>query len=720
MMNCSTLASLSFALACALMLSSATPVRARQDRSAQDPPAEAQDDETIKVNTELIQAGAAVFDKRGQFVGGLKAEDFELRVDGELVALSFFESFNPESARAAAAQSSGRKTDQPAEPILGQRRRGQTFLFFVDDLHLSNDSYRRTRDLIRHFVTNEMSSDDLVGLVSPSGKVGFLQQFTDQAEVVLAAAERLRYGRDSTATDISPPPMTEYEALSIDRYDPEVTNAFVRLYLSMGLSTSQDDATLQVRSRARNVLARAAQLSRRTYLTLEQAVRRTTALPGRKIVFFISDGFFLDQTNTNSAEHVRRITDAAARANAVIHTLDPKGIPDHMPAGTAGTFRTRSGELWEQQDPLSIFAENTGGRFVKNTNDLRPALAEVVTESSAYYLLAWRPEPGSADKFRRITVQVKGRPDLRVRVQNGFLNSAREAARAPAPAATERAASPPDALREALGSQHPLRALPVALTVNYYDAPGLGPALMAAVRIEGNALRFITEGDKTTGVVRLTGIVFDAEGKQHDAFGERMTVSGAASAEGSAAAPPLFYNYRTTVKPGLYQVRVAARDEQGGLVGSAARWVEVEDISARRLALSSLLVGERPRDASSPRAAQPAALLPTGEATLSVDRRFARDSQLRYVLYVYNANRGRAGTAQPNVALRTRIYRDGSIILDGAETNLSTEGQDPTRLAYAAEIPLERLAPGRYVLEVTATDRAAKATKSRRFSFEVR
>jgi len=48
-------------------------------------------DDVVRVNTALIQTDVTVLDKRGRFVDGLSANDFELRVDSKLQSLSFFE-----------------------------------------------------------------------------------------------------------------------------------------------------------------------------------------------------------------------------------------------------------------------------------------------------------------------------------------------------------------------------------------------------------------------------------------------------------------------------------------------------------------------------------------------------------------------------------------------------------------------------------------------------
>src|ERR1051325_7495709 len=115
-------------------------------------PAETQDD-VIRVNTELVQTDVMVFDKDGHFVDGLKADQFELKVNGKPTPVSFFErvmsgrpanSPNPaaatDAASTGAAAGSSARTNSTLTIV-----RGRTIIFFVDDLHLSPASVERTR-----------------------------------------------------------------------------------------------------------------------------------------------------------------------------------------------------------------------------------------------------------------------------------------------------------------------------------------------------------------------------------------------------------------------------------------------------------------------------------------------------------------------------------------------------------------------------------------------
>src|SRR5215218_7090652 len=98
------------------------------------------DEEVVRVNAELVQAGVSVFDKQGRFVDGLRREDFELRVDGRPVPITFFENIVAGSLRErlARAPSAGEPAPKAAESAPSSRQR--TVVFFLDDRNISLDS----------------------------------------------------------------------------------------------------------------------------------------------------------------------------------------------------------------------------------------------------------------------------------------------------------------------------------------------------------------------------------------------------------------------------------------------------------------------------------------------------------------------------------------------------------------------------------------------------
>jgi hypothetical protein len=368
------------------------------------------------------------------------------------------------------------------------------------------------------------------------------------------------------------------------------------------------------------------------------------------------------------------------------------------------------------EDVLNALAADTGGRFIHNTNDPGPDLVKALKETSAYYLLAWRPnEEGGGKKFRRIELRIKNRPELTVRVQRGYFETTPEVKQKEPTNA--KAAPPPDPLRQAINAVFPKQELTTRLALSYMNTPAEGSALVASMKIEADALKFAQQGGQTAAIVDIAGTVFDSQGKALDSFRQRLTVTPPASPASGAKPPDIIYNHRTTLKPGLYQVRVAALDRASGQTGSVAEWVVIPDLSKQGLAMSSLIVGERKARAGDEEKKVDA--LVEG-VPVSVDHRFERSSSLRFLVYIYNAARAAtAANAQPDVALQIQILRDDKPVIIIPQRKLSTESQDPTHLAYAAEIPLQEMSAGRYVLQVTATDRIARASASQRVRFEV-
>ncbi len=57
-------------------------------------PANAQDDDVVRVNTELVVLNVTVTDKSGQYVPGLKIEDFAVFEDGKLIPAELISSFS--------------------------------------------------------------------------------------------------------------------------------------------------------------------------------------------------------------------------------------------------------------------------------------------------------------------------------------------------------------------------------------------------------------------------------------------------------------------------------------------------------------------------------------------------------------------------------------------------------------------------------------------------
>jgi VWFA-related protein len=688
------------------------------------PPSKSQDD-VVRVYTELVQTDVMVFDKGGRFVDGLAKENFELRIDGKPRPIEAFEKItagSDEESQLAAAR--GATTLNLKRPV--PLDRGRIVFFYIDDFHMDLAGFKATREVITNFIDKEMGQNDQAAIASATGQLGFLQQLTNDRTILKLALDRLT-ARSYFVGDLERPRMTEYQALLIDRLDRDVLDFFVTETIRLNPGISRDAAASIVRGRAQAIQSQAARFNQNTLVGLHRLVQTAKNLPGRKLVFFLSGGFLIENRRSDTISKVRDITSASARSGVVIYSMDTRGLVASLqdasterPFDPTGRLSSSThGELAATQDGMNALAVDTGGKAVFNTNDLKKGLAPAINETSTYYLLAWKPD-GEAQKqrrFRNLEVKLVNRPDLTVRVRKGYFDLD-----PPAPVVakeTTQSAKPssaPAKLRESIMAAYPERGLPILLSADYYDVPDKGPMLSTAIQVPGEFLVFGEQPDgKIQAVVDLSGVYYDDKGVARLNFIERIVTTAPDLEQAKNYRNDITFTYPAKLPPGLYQVRVAARDDKSGRIGSAHAWIEIPDLTKKKLTMSTLLLGERTpammTSVSNPENFNPIAL--------SASHRFKRDSMLRFLIFAYNTVLSPADQ-KPDIAVQVQVVRDDQPVITTALRKISTDGVlDLARLPYAAEIPLRELLPGRYLLQVSLIDRVTKQSTRRQTHFDV-
>lgn len=687
--------------------------------------------EVLRVYTELVQTDVMVFDKAGKFVPGLTREDFELKIDGKPKPIEFFEKITAgtvnEESQLAAARGSSTRANSGKSPDSIPLDRGRTVLFYIDDLHLDPAGLKATRELINQFIEKEMGQNDEAAISSASGQIGFLQQLTNDKNVLRIALKRLNY-RPYNVRDFDSPQMTEYQALLIENHDRDIFEFFVDDVIRKNPGIGREIAEGMVRSRSRSIVLQAGNITFNTLYGLEGLVRSAKDLPGRKLLFFISGGFFLGEQGSETMDKLRRITSTAARSSVVIYSMDSRGLVAGLTdASSEGQFdpsgrlhRAIGGELSASQDALNALAVDTGGKTVFNTNALGPGLVRALKETSVYYLLAWKPEQEAqhASKFRRIEVKVVGKPDLTVQVRRGFFDVdpappvAKESKEKKPNTPAEK--EPVGELRKVMYAAYPNRDIPVSLRLSYISTPDKGTMLTTFMDVPAPFVTFGTKNEKRTAILDVVGTVLNDKGQAGAGFSNQLTVN-APSPEAATPGRDIGYGHNIYLKPGLYQVRVGVKDENSGRSGSAHGWIEIPDLASGQLALSSVLVGVRAPPTINVASIQE----PLNATELRLGHRFSQSDFLRFMLFIYNAAPAPAD-AKPDVALQIQVVRDDQPVVTTPQRKVPVEGiADLSRVPYAAELPLTGLPAGRYVLQVTAVDRVSKQSSSQQTRFEI-
>jgi VWFA-related protein len=444
---------------------------------------------------------------------------------------------------------------------------------------------------------NGIGEKDLVAITSPSGQIGFLQQFTADKNALRSAVARLNY-RTNTKFDMDKPPMSEYIALKIREGDQQIMDFYLQEVFKQNCytrgkepicSVSADSAKLIIRQRAQQIVMESAPATDDTLRLLEGLMRTAAQLPGRKLVFFISDGFYLSDRKTGAIDRIKRVTDAAGRAGVVIYTLDARGIvsdaidvTNNKPMQAGNLLNTASlGEISASQDGLTALAADTGGQSFLNTNlPMSEWVEKVMDETSSYYLLAWKPdnEEHKRGKFKNIEVSIVGRPDLKVRVRSSYFKSAA------LPLLTTKKKKDKDPLkardddmRLVIDAPVTQREIPTEVDLRFNQMPGFGTHVVATISIDETALTFDLIDGKLAADVDIGGILYDDKGKPINSIVGRLRIFQR-STNTAGSTTRSIYRFSTLVPGGLYQVRVGIRDLKSSRIGSAMDWITVPKI----------------------------------------------------------------------------------------------------------------------------------------------
>jgi hypothetical protein len=187
---------------------------------------------------------------------------------------------------------------------------------------------------------------------------------------------------------------------------------------------------------------------------------------------------------------------------------------------------------------------------------------------------------------------------------------------------------------------------------------------------------------------------------------------------------PNRYATQVNLPPGNYQLQVVVTD--GERFGRAQSPFKVEDALRQSLGISGIVLCNRIQNVAE--GAQAAARAPqyiplTGngvEFSPAADTRFTRDNHLFSYFEVYLPPEGRAVATDAEFQLKLRNAESGELKLDtGFHPVGPGRGIETGVVPISGEVPIANLPPGRYRLEVQASDSAGKKTALRQSCFVI-
>lgn len=701
------------------------------------PPPTVEDEEPIRITSNLIRVDVAVTDRDGRPVKNLRAEDFEIYENGIRQKITGFDHITPRSgSRAIASTADGLglqddrdglslkdkiavpTTAQPADPNSIRR----TIVLVVDDIGLGFRSVGPVKRSLKKFIREHIREGDLVTIVTTGG-ASVLPGFTSDKKQLTAVAEKIKWGPRSRG--------------GADYYDP------IKPTLLEELSDARGRDVGQVREETALLedieLARQNSSAAGTIGALHYIIRGMRNLPGRKALVLFSEGFPLsDRTlrNTSSANEtetpapsannqfgnevpdaLRSLTETANRAQVVIYPIDPRGLQvpgmansdedirqafdrNFKPGQTDDKRTTRDYNFRQSQESLRVLAEETGGFAVVNQNDLDRGLEKIIDDQS-YYLLSFESEAETIDAprdiFENISVKLKD-PDLRVRYRNTYYSENSRAA-------GERALTAREKVGQALA--YPFRANEIGLRL--YSITGSDPSGGEFVRFLINIPAADLEFKKASNGMRaanfdLLAITLDEKERPVHQFSQNFNFSVNEATYKNILKKGFVYVLPVFLKgSGTYHFRAAIHDSATGRVGAAAKFLETPKFEKKRLWVSNLILtgvdGKQERTANLEDDKQ--------VYTDTTRREFSPGTDLVYGAVVYNAELKDASA--PDLSVRTRLIRDSEVISETPFAPVPVGDQkDPQRIDLSGSVRLDkRLAPGNYIFQVIVRDNRA-------------
>lgn len=697
-------------------------------------PSAGPEDGVVKITTKLVQLDAVVTDKDGRQVRDLTLADFVLLQDGKPQQITSFSYVDSTSARPQASKSgsSSGVVGVPPNASGVAVPAGRLITFVVDDgnCRASQVGMMASREALQKFVNEQMLPGDRVAIYQTRSGSSMLQQYTSDKNLLLRAAGKIRWypaslgcavTNDGSFYDRARP--NTYDSLSVDGEKANV------------VKTIESEAEKRIRE-SNEDLSRNSQIVG-TLGVLRYIVRGLERAPGRKIVFFMSDGLQIrsrDGRALSARDTLGDLTDIANRSAVVFNTIDVRGLfdpslieaRDHVQTRDDATasepvVKTRNDAVRDSRDGMSFLADETGGRFYYNQNSLDKPIDQALGLERGYYLIAYEPDDDTfkGKNFNRIEIKVT-RPGVNVYSRSGFVGSATQASK-------PKRRSENSEMYEALMAPLPNAGLGLRMTAYFGNGPAEGNYVRSVTHLDGNAITFVKDGSLMKASIDVVAVTMNDKNDVVDEFTRAHTFK-----IDPAAIPMIKRNglvYTTDVpikKAGTYNFRLAVRDVNSRLIGSASQVLEIPDLKKGRFALSALTIAQADANGkfTVPSAVRPEQALSLVETTaVPAIRRFRQGSVLAYAYSLYNATTNKA-VRKPSILVQVNLYRDGELMTAFQPTPADLSPQsDWTRINDFGYLRLgPEMDKGDYTLQITVTDQLApngSNTSSQWVDFEI-
>ncbi|QHN04493.1 VWA domain-containing protein [Granulicella sp. WH15] len=665
---------------------------------------------TLKVNSNIVLTNVVVRDKKtGAVVKDLKASDFSIFEDNKPQRIASFDYQNVDEAAVLAEKNTvtGKATiadllnrNLAASP--DQLRDHRLIVMFFDLSSMQPEDIDRAVESAQDYVNKKMQPADLVALVSLSTGLTMDQDFTSDKSLLLHG---------------------------LGKYDGSEGTGF-----TAGNTSGTTDGTADDTSTFTADDSEYASLNTDRELYAIQTISKSLErVDQRKSMLYFSGG--LTRNGIENQASLRAATNAAAKANLAIYSVDSRGLEALPPVGNASTGSLRGTSAYSgaamqnqlnsnfnSQETLATLSADTGGKAFFDSNDFGAAFQQVQHDTEAYYILGFRStNPARDGRFRHLTIKLN-RNDARLEYRPGYY--------APVDFQHAKTEDRELQLNEQLRSDLPATDVAVYLQALYFRMEDNRFFVPVSLIVPGSQIPFLKNGDKDKATLDVIGQVKNAQGI---AVGNiRDTVKLALDASQQVQRRNIQYSTGFTLAPGRYHLKFVVRENQTGNMGSFETDLNVPDLRKSPLKLSSIVLASQRVPNAAKKAVDP--LVRDGvEFVPNIAHVFRQDQHLYFLYEVYDPAHEKSGPEAPSPGLGRRPEIGGIRVLTSIEFLLggvkvyetplisATAINTPDRgaVAFQFDVPLTQLKPGTYVCQVNVIDDAGGSFSFPRMALKV-
>lgn len=562
---------------------------------------------SVKVTTRLVIVDLVAHDKKGQAVTDLETSDIRILEDGREQPITSFVLQRPGSSAAEPVQE---QVALPANMVSNARKfspNSALNVILLDSLNTTflNQAYVRI-EMVKYL--EKLPQSQPVAIFTLGRKLHMVQDFTTdltQLKAVVNAfkGERSAFLQNPTGTTEMSMVPRGFTAQALT--DPSGGNAALLYQIKQfAEQTTADQSDMRVQYTFSALLSLGRILSRypgrKNLIWVSESIpmnvfatvtSKVQPRPGSDQLQDVYTGYISDRTHGDQLAYLANLltdaqvsvypVDARGLVGSAIYNVANGITGQGVMGGLGGQGEGKQAEaLFQAHASMLDIADKTGGKAYYNRNDIDDALGDGIRDGSTYYILGYYPENKKWDgNFRKIQVKTR-RKGINLRYRTGYFAVDREADMARHPDRKD------VDYNLALSMDSPIfNALVFTAEVN---APATGSSTVdIRYAIKPESIQFIPDAEGLQRAqVDCAVRAFSSNDMDNPVKTEGTKVNAALKPDAFAKIKSKFFpcELKIDLPPGRYFLRLAARDNGSGNVGSVNAQVTVpgQATTARR------------------------------------------------------------------------------------------------------------------------------------------